>query len=125
MPRRSAVPCRQAGCPQLVRDGSGFCVEHGKERQRRYDAGRPSPSQRGYGRRWQRLRAAFLDANPLCVDPFGVHHEPAAAMVVDHVVPRNRGGSDVWENLQALCESCHNHKSWREWNESRDNQGGL
>jgi 5-methylcytosine-specific restriction protein A len=34
-----------------------------------------------------------------------------AAQHVDHVVPREQGGSDDWANLQALCASCHSRKT--------------
>jgi 5-methylcytosine-specific restriction protein A len=33
---------------------------------------------------------------------------------VDHIVPRERGGSDHDSNLQLLCPQCHDDKSARE-----------
>lgn len=36
------------------------------------------------------------------------------ALEVDHIVPRKRGGSDVAENLQALCYSCNSMKRDRD-----------
>lgn len=56
----------------------------------------------------------FLQAHPLCADPYGIHAEEGqavAATVVDHIKPKRRGGRDAWDNLQALCESCHNKKT--------------
>lgn len=35
------------------------------------------------------------------------------ATTVDHVVPRSRGGMDVWENLVACCVRCNNVKGDR------------
>lgn len=32
----------------------------------------------------------------------------------DHVVPRKLGGSDARENLQPLCQACHNRKTARD-----------
>ena len=34
-------------------------------------------------------------------------HEHQRALEVDHIVPRNQGGSDVLSNLQALCFRCN------------------
>lgn len=33
---------------------------------------------------------------------------------VDHIIPRDRGGSDDPENLQTLCISCHSRKTLNE-----------
>lgn len=44
------------------------------------------------------------------------------ALDVDHIVPRNRGGETVMENLQALCYTCNSQKrdfddtDFRSWN---------
>lgn len=69
---------------------------------------RLSPSRRGYGRDWQRLRKAFLAANPLCryCTERGF---VTAATVVDHIetiadAPHRRLD---WQNLQSLCDHCH------------------
>ena len=35
------------------------------------------------------------------------------AMTVDHVIPRNRGGDDAWENLVCACVRCNNRKGDR------------
>ena len=32
-------------------------------------------------------------------------------MIVDHIVPKAAGGSNADENLQTLCQSCHNAKT--------------
>ena len=31
-------------------------------------------------------------------------------LTLDHVVPKNRGGSDTWENLVCACARCNNKK---------------
>lgn len=31
-------------------------------------------------------------------------------LTLDHVLPRSRGGRDVWDNLVAACISCNNRK---------------
>lgn len=35
------------------------------------------------------------------------------AQTVDHVIPRSRGGLNVWENVVAACERCNNRKGDR------------
>ena len=35
------------------------------------------------------------------------------ATTIDHVLPRSRGGQDVWENLVACCVRCNNAKGDR------------
>jgi 5-methylcytosine-specific restriction protein A len=71
------------------------------------EAARPSPSLT-YGRRWQKLRAAYLATHPLC--ECGCGH---AASVVDHRQPHN--GNDrlmySWDNLQAMTKQCHDRKT--------------
>ncbi len=34
-------------------------------------------------------------------------------MTVDHIIPKNMGGDDVWENLVCACEKCNNKKGDR------------
>ncbi len=117
MPRRSPRGCAQPGCPELAYDGR-YCEEHQREREERYDAKRGSAAKRGYGRRWRKLRKMFLNAHPLCADPFGVHAaagEIVQATQVDHIKPKRAGGRDSWDNLQALCDSCHSRKTALEY----------
>lgn len=37
----------------------------------------------------------------------------SGVMTVDHVVPKLRGGGDVWENLVCACDRCNNKKGNR------------
>lgn len=39
-------------------------------------------------------------------------------MTVDHVVPRQHGGRDVWENLVCACDRCNNKKGGRKLEEA-------
>ncbi|MFH2035770.1 MAG: HNH endonuclease [Candidatus Zixiibacteriota bacterium] len=32
------------------------------------------------------------------------------AMTVDHIIPKNQGGADTWENLVCACARCNNKK---------------
>jgi len=65
---------------------------------------------RGYGTAWDRLRAEVLSAEPLCRVCMA-KGRVTAAVAVDHIVPRAKGGGDDWANLQPICESCHLAKS--------------
>lgn len=67
-------------------------------------------SERGYGWEWQKARARFLAANPLCVMCMG--QKPTrytAATVVDHKVPHRGDQKLFWDesNWQALCQPHH------------------
>lgn len=93
MPTRAPKPCKKPGCPRLN------CSEHS---QRRPDL-RLHAAQRGYDRRWQRLRLMFLRRNPVCAT-LGCGQ---AATDVHHKLAKRDGGKDQGDNLQALCHSCH------------------
>lgn len=61
-----------------------------------------------YNYRWQKERAAFLIANPLCAF-HKKRGQVVAAVVVDHKIP-HRGNLDLfWDksNWQPLCKHCH------------------
>ncbi len=34
----------------------------------------------------------------------------ASAMTIDHVIPKDKGGKDKWENLVAACKKCNIYK---------------
>ncbi|HSR77580.1 MAG TPA: HNH endonuclease signature motif containing protein, partial [Xanthobacteraceae bacterium] len=88
-------------------------VQTSAERRAAYDAARVSPS-RIYGRRWQKLRRAFLAAHPLCqCDDNGGAGCGYAAAVVDHRIPHNGDLALLfaWDNLQAMTKACHDRKT--------------
>lgn len=62
---------------------------------------------------WDKLRRRYLKLNPLC------RHckekgKTTVAREVDHITPLAQGGTDEWENLQALCVDCHKRKTAKE-----------
>ncbi|WP_343728511.1 HNH endonuclease signature motif containing protein [Duganella sp.] len=69
---------------------------------------RRKTAERGYGGRWQRERAAYLQHHPLCVlcQARGLAVE---ATVVDHKVAHQGNEDLMWnqENWQPLCKPCH------------------
>ena len=36
--------------------------------------------------------------------------QPRKPLTIDHVIPRNKGGKDTWENLVAACVKCNTKK---------------
>lgn len=70
---------------------------------------RGSAASRGYGAQHRRWRAMVLARDPFCVDPYVRHGRfgPEPAIVADHIVRLEAGGSWALENGQGLCESCH------------------
>jgi len=65
--------------------------------------------------RWNRLRQSVLDADPLCRYCLQVEIVEEAK-VVDHIKPHKGDPELFWDinNLQPLCEPCHNGRKQRE-----------
>ena len=62
---------------------------------------------------YRRFRAAYLDANPLCV-ACSRNGRYVAVEELDHITPRERGGALMDpENVQGLCRAHHLRKT--EW----------
>ena len=59
--------------------------------------------------RWRKLRKRQLSENPLCIN-FDICHN--VATIADHVKELIDGGEafDI-NNLESMCQSCHNTKS--------------
>jgi 5-methylcytosine-specific restriction protein A len=90
-----------------------YCAEHQQQRQRWQDVERGSAAERGYDARWRKVRKRFLRAHPLCAECERLGFVTAATDV-DHIMPKNRGGADTEDNLQALCHAHHSAKTMRE-----------
>ncbi len=75
-------------------------------RRRTVDQARASASERGYDRRWQRLRKLILHRDPICKIC-----DRVSSTDVDHIIPKAQGGEDTEENLQGLCHACHSKKT--------------
>lgn len=71
------------------------------------DPQRQSAHRRGYTRRWQRARLAFLSAHPLC--EIQGQDCTRLATVVDHRQPHRGNVALFWDqaNWQAACKPCH------------------
>lgn len=113
MPFAPAKPCKR--CRKPTRNERGYCDRcepKRKQQDRDQDRKRGSASARGYDRRWQKARAAFLAENPLCVE-CRKRGRVTTATDVDHIRPHKGNSSLFWHraNWQALCHSCHSRKT--------------
>jgi 5-methylcytosine-specific restriction protein A len=110
--QRPPAPCLTPGCPELV--ASGRCPEHTaahrRDRDRAYDARRPTAAGRGYDAGWRRVRGAYLKAHPRCETPGCL--EPATE--VDHLDGVGPRGDNRWTNLRALCHAHHSSRTARD-----------
>lgn len=112
----SLTPCCQPGCGVAVE--GRFCEAHAKGHRKAHDAKRGTSTERGYGKPWRRQRKLALMRDhyqcQACGKPTGESGH------VDHIKPRPRGAPynarewDRLDNLQTLCERCHNRKTARE-----------
>ena len=129
MPQALARACRVFGCP-----GGAACT-HGQTVSQQPDL-RGSASSRGYDARWRAFREWYLGelfrrAVPragLCgsrLPGAAVTHDSVCAAdgaivagtVLDHIVPVTGPDDPRFfqpDELQLLCESCHNRKRQRE-----------
>jgi len=105
MPRKLRSACRVPGCPDPQQPGSSRCAKHTAQLRHEYDSQRGSGAARGYDALWRRNRARFLKYHPVCECCGKPATEP------HHRIPRRRGGRDTWDNLEALCHSCHSRKT--------------
>lgn len=79
---------------------------------------RGTRSQRGYGWAWEQLRAKVLKREPLC-RMCRAAGRAVIATTVDHITPKQLGGSDDEGNLQPLCKACHAVKTAKEGRRAR------
>ena len=99
--------CTHPGCNVLVHGAR--CVKHTKHRGKRMEK-RSDPFYSSAA--WRRTRAWVLQAEPLC-RICSSKNRTTLANVVDHIIPR-KDRPDLQfsgDNLQPLCERCHNQKT--------------
>lgn len=79
MPKRSKKYCVYPGCLGYALPGKNYCEKHVRKTVRTKDT-RPSPSKRGYGRQWQKIRERVLRE-------YGIPKERWYLYDVDHEPP--------------------------------------
>lgn len=104
MPRRPPRACTTPGCRNYAASGRATCDTH-------TPAKRPWPergtsTERGYGWRWQQIRAMILRRDPVCTIC-----QARPAVEVDHIVAKAFGGGDEDTNLRGVCRGCHKAKT--------------
>ena len=79
--------------------------------------GRPEDQRIYKSARWRRVREIVLSENPYCKE-CKRNGKRTPATIVDHIKPIREGG-EIWDgdNLQGLCQSCHNKKTAKESNQ--------
>jgi len=58
------------------------------------------------GRRWMAMRHVVLVEEPICK----ICGRKASTQV-DHIIPLSQGGTDERDNLQGICDNCHEEKT--------------
>lgn len=110
MPIKPKKPCAFQGCPELVDPGETYCEKHKALKNKEYDKYQRSPSHnKRYGNNWRKIRAAYVKAHPLCEECLKIG-KMTPVEEVHHVIPLSAGGTNRWENLMSLCQSCHTKK---------------
>ena len=106
MPRAAPRHCPH-GHPPFTGSRCPVCAAQAKAAA---DARRPSSRARGYTRKWEEARAAFLKTHRQCVAC------GAPATVVDHVTPHKGDRKLFWDraNWAPMCTPCHGRKTVRE-----------
>jgi len=107
--------CRQPGCANLIRVGSGgWCDEHRKKVTKQYNQARDPDIQRLYNSvRWKNARKIFLDQHPLCECEECIReNRTTAATLVDHKIEHHGDLKLFWDksNWTAMSLPCHNRK---------------
>lgn len=76
---------------------------------------RETSASRGYGYRWQKARAGYLNRHPLCAECESIGRVTAATDL-DHITPHKGDMARFWDrsNWQGLCKPCHSRKTARE-----------
>lgn len=107
MPKAPPSPCCHPGCPRYAVKG-GRCEQH---QPKAWDHKGKSAADRGYGRRWEKLRLMVMGRDSWLCQECKRRGLLRTATDCDHIVPKARGGLDHPDNLQALCRPCHKRKT--------------
>jgi len=105
MPMKPPHQCNRPGCRALTR--ARFCPEHARQAEQEYDRDRGTAAERGYTATWAKVRTLKLARNPLC-ERCEAQGMDVAAVLVHHRDRDPRHNAD--ENLESLCDPCHDRE---------------
>lgn len=114
MPSRAPRPCTQPGCPAYATK-RGRCDAH----QPKHGWNHGKSKRERYGKDWPKKKRVVLERdNYLCQTCMRAGRVTQTNQV-DHIIPKMAGGRDSFDNLEAICDSCHKAKTAREAAEGR------
>ncbi|WP_420814639.1 HNH endonuclease [Paraburkholderia susongensis] len=90
---------------------SGYCEAHAEEGRGWSSRNRASRHKRGYDAAWVRKRDRILARDCGLCQPCLKRGRTTAATQVDHIVPKFEDGTDDDDNLQSICDDCHEVKT--------------
>lgn len=82
-------------------------------------ADKGSRHERGYGAAWERARKIALKRDKFLCIPCLKQGRITPAREVDHITPKEQGGTDDQDNLQSICRPCHADKTSAEGRAAR------
>lgn len=66
---------------------------------------------RGYGKAWRKVRLQVIRRDKGLCQPCYRANRITAYRDVDHIIPKEQGGTDNPDNLQCICGNCHKAKT--------------
>lgn len=110
MPYAPVKRCGYPQCKDFVDHGIKYCKIHQHMTYKAADKLRGGTDSFYNSARWRKLRLLVLSEEPICR-----LCERNLSTLVDHILPRQQGGEDLArDNLQGLCNACHNLKTKQE-----------
>jgi 5-methylcytosine-specific restriction protein A len=103
----------------MAASGSSKCEKHKRKAWHREK--NESRHERGYGWKWDKIRAIVLRRDQFLCVPCKKLGFVRKATAVDHIKNKASGGTDDLENLQSICEQCHKEKTQKESKNGRYN----
>ncbi len=99
--------CAAPSCPELLETGR-WCPSHQPKRRKEHRSEESKARQKQYGtQRWREFSKRYLREHPVCVRCGGPSQH------TDHIDGLGLDGPNAWNEaaMQALCHSCHSHKT--------------